>query len=485
MVLNLNNPFDVLIIGGGINGCGIARDLSGRGKSVCLIEANDLASATSSASSKIIHGGLRYLEHHEFLLVRKALKEREVLLKNAPHIMWPQEFILPHQPHLRPAWMIRIGLFLYDFLAKREILPGSRGIDFSKEKRYGEPLKSDLVKGFSYYDCWGDNSDARLVVLNALDAAEKGADIRTRCRVTGFQKGEDDIWDVTLDDGSVVKARSIINATGPWANDFLTKGLKVKLVKGSHMLVPKLYDGDHAYILQNKDDRIVFAFPYDGQTLVGTTDVSYNGDPRNVQMDDQEKSYLIDVINDHFKRQITLEDIGWHYSGVRPLIDDGQSEASKVSRDYRLEFDDGLLHVLGGKITTYRVLSEQAGQMMAEYLGDDRSNSWTENAPLPGGDIDRADFEHFYYDLCAEYPEEDQDYLKRLARTYGSRVHRLLSCEKGHDFGAGLYQSEVDYLCAHEFAKTVDDILWRRTKLGLKEINLEKLNKHLKEKKNG
>ncbi|MHA7162714.1 glycerol-3-phosphate dehydrogenase, partial [Burkholderia pseudomallei] len=400
------NRYDLLVVGGGINGAGIARDAAGRGLSVLLCEQDDLASHTSSSSTKLIHGGLRYLEYKEFGLVRKALQERETLLRAAPHIMWPLRFVMPHMPNLRPAWLIRVGLFLYDHLAKRELLPGSRGIDMRRHPA-GAPLVDSIKRGFVYSDGWVD--DARLVVLNALDAQERGARILTRTKLVSAER-RDGQWHARLQraDGSTldVRARAIANAAGPWVGEVLHGALgrgaqhSVRLVKGSHIITPRLFDHDHAYIFQNPDKRIIFAIPYERDfTLIGTTDVEYRDDPSRVAIDRDETRYLCESINRYFKRKISPADVCWTYSGVRPLLEDENADnPSAVTRDYRLELDDGegapLLSVFGGKITTFRKLAEEATDMLGGALGAARG-AWTAGVPLPGGDIANARFAPF------------------------------------------------------------------------------------------
>lgn len=466
-MIEKDDIYDVIIIGGGINGCGIARDAVGRGLRTALVEAKDLASATSSSSSKLVHGGLRYLEMYEFSLVKKALAEREILLKNAPHIIWPLEFVLPHEKHLRPKWMIRIGLFLYDSLAKRNILPASRHINFKKEPLFAKNLKPHLKDGFSYYDCWVD--DARLVTLNALDAKENGAFIQTQTVVTDiFEK--DGLWLVHLNNGQTLTGKTVVNAAGPWANDFLLQGeAQIKLVKGSHIVVPRIYDEDHAYILQNKDSRIVFAIPYEGKfTLIGTTDIAHDDEPRKAKPSKVEKDYLLTLIHDYFDVKLTEKDIVWSYSGVRPLIDDGAKTASKVTRDYKFEFKNGLLHILGGKITTYRVLAEQAVNQIQDYLKQEQK-PWTKDIPLPGGDIFNGDFEDLLETIQKDFSAVlSKPTLYRMARAYGTRAYDFLSDKNlGQHFGEEIYQAEIDYLIEVEFATCLEDILWRRSKLGL------------------
>ncbi len=477
---------DVLVVGGGINGAGIARDLAGRGLSVVLCEKDDLASHTSSSSTKLIHGGLRYLEYYEFSLVRKALAEREVLLKSAPHIMWPLRFVMPHDPGMRPVWMIRAGLFLYDHLAHREVLPGSRTIDLAAHPA-GAPLKKVFRKGFVYSDGWVD--DARLVVLNAIDAAGRGATVLTRWACVDARR-EAELWHLTLRaaDGRshALGARALVNAAGPWAAQFLAehahapKPKSLRLVKGSHIVVPKMFDHDHAYIFQNPDKRIIFAIPYEREfTLIGTTDVEHRGAIGQARIDEGEIGYLCEQASRYFERRVAPSDVVWTYSGVRPLLDDESGDPSAVTRDYSLEFDrDGapLLNVWGGKITTFRKLAEEAADLVAPALRAPRG-AWTEGASLPGGDL-RAwigppqrpdtDFERFVQALAARHPHLGAALARRLARGYGARVELLLAGgELGAEVAPGLYEAELHYLHAHEWARSADDVLWRRTKLGL------------------
>ncbi|KUZ68809.1 glycerol-3-phosphate dehydrogenase [Burkholderia ubonensis] len=477
------NRYDLLVVGGGINGAGIARDAAGRGLSVMLCEQDDLASHTSSASTKLIHGGLRYLEYKEFGLVRKALQERETLLRAAPHIMWPLRFVMPHMPNLRPAWLIRIGLFLYDHLAKRELLPGSRGIDMRRHAA-GAPLIDSIKRGFVYSDGWVD--DARLVVLNALDAKERGAEILTRTKLVSAERVGDE-WEARLQlaDGSisVVRARAIANAAGPWVGEVLHGALgrgaqhSVRLVKGSHIITRRLFDHDHAYIFQNPDKRIIFAIPYERDfTLIGTTDVEYTNDPAKVAIDGNETQYLCDSINRYFKRKISPADVHWTYSGVRPLLEDeNAANASAVTRDYRLEMDDGagapLLSVFGGKITTFRKLAEEAGDLLCRALGRDAA-PWTAGAPLPGGDIANAKFDAFAAQFAARHPWLPAELARRYARAYGTRAERVVANAKslaglGAAIAPGIHEAELRYLRDVEWATRAQDVLWRRSKLGL------------------
>jgi glycerol-3-phosphate dehydrogenase len=486
---------DVLVVGGGINGAGIARDLAGRGLRVVLAEQDDLAAHTSSSSTKLIHGGLRYLEYYEFSLVRKALQEREVLLKSAPHIMWPLRFVMPHDPTMRPAWLIRLGIFLYDHLAKREVLPGSQSVDL-RTHAVGQPLQDRYRKGFIYSDGWVD--DARLVVLNAIDARARGAQIFTRTRCTAAGRTATG-WNATLQhaNGStrLVRARALVNAAGPWAESFLrgtarssageslaTKSLR--LVKGSHIVVPRCFEHDHAYIFQNPDKRIIFAIPYEQDfTLIGTTDRELHGDPRGAHIDTDEVAYLCEQASRYFKRAITPSDVVWSYAGVRPLLDDESGDPSAVTRDYLLEPNATaapLLSVWGGKITTFRKLAEEAADEVCRMLGQ-RCAPWTEGAFLPGGDLSAwigaaqrpdTDFQRLVQALLSRHPWLPRRLAHRLARAYGSRVDQVLgSAETLADLGAevapGLYEAELRYLMAQEWAHSADDVLWRRSKLGL------------------
>lgn len=484
----LAEVYDVAVIGGGINGVGIAADAAGRGLSVFLCEKDDLASHTSSASSKLIHGGLRYLEHYEFRLVREALAEREVLLAKAPHIVKPMRFVLPHRPHLRPAWMIRAGLFLYDNLGKRKQLGASRSLRFGPEN----PLKAEITRGFEYADCAVD--DARLVVLNAMAAREHGAHILTRTRcVSASRHGK--LWNVQVEraDGSLqsIQARSLVNAAGPWVAKFIKDDLHlsapygIRLIQGSHLIVPKLYEGEHAYILQNEDQRIVFAIPYlERFTLIGTTDREYSGDPAKVAITEQETDYLLKVVNQHFKHRLNRDDILLTYSGVRPLCNDESDNPSAVTRDYTLALssEDGqapLLSVFGGKLTTYRKLAESAMRELAPWFTQMRP-SWTASAPLPGGE-GMSTPQALSDEILARFGWLPSALAKRWALTYGSRTWQLLDGAKGPEdlgeaLGGGLFSREVDYLCREEWAVSADDILWRRSKLGLFMTEAEQQN---------
>ncbi len=472
---------DLLLIGGGINGVGIARDASGRGLGVALCEMGDLASATSSASSKLIHGGLRYLEHYEFRLVREALAEREVLLRIAPHIVRPLRFVMPHVPELRPAWMIRAGLFLYDRLSRRVTLPASRGIDLTTSA-YGAGLKAGLRRGFAYSDCWVD--DARLVVLNARDAAERGARILTRTRFKSAIPGGAG-WRVILEDSrdgrhTELQARVLVNATGPW----LTRTLdtlpdaeqrhSVRLVKGSHIVVPRLYPGDHALILQNDDGRVVFVIPFESDySLIGTTDVAVSGEPGSAAIGDDEVDYLCRAVNRYLTKHCTPDDVVWSYTGVRPLFDDGASKASEVSRDYALELDrhdntPPVLSVYGGKLTTYRKLAERAVDMLTP-LFPSAGPPWTTGQALPGGALPEGGIDELVEELHRQHPAREQELLVRLAGRHGSLATDVLAgaTDTSQHFGADLYAFEVDYLVRREWAQTAEDVLWRRTKSGL------------------
>ena len=483
---------DVLVVGGGINGTGIARDLAGRGARVLLCEKDDLAAHTSSASTKLIHGGLRYLEYREFGLVRKALAEREVLLKGAPHIMWPMRFVMPHDPSMRPVWMIRLGLFLYDHLARREVLPGSRTVDLRTHVA-GAPLKREFSRGFVYSDGWVD--DARLVALCAVDAAERGATVLTRTACVDAVRGADH-WQVRLQSargGTLqVAARSLVNAAGPWAAEFLSAHahvadrVQLRLVKGSHIVVRKLFAHDHAYIFQNADGRIIFAIPYEGEfTLIGTTDVEHLGAIGDAHADAIEIEYLCAQASRYFATPVTPAQVVWTYSGVRPLLDDESGNPAAVTRDYRLELDsDGgapLLSVWGGKITTFRKLAEEAAGLLARALPEVAlGGAWTTTAPLPGGDLraflaDRAPppaavgatFERFVAALHERHRQLPLPLVAGLARRYGTRAEPLLARGLGAEIAPGVFAGELAHLRAHEWARSGDDVLWRRTKLGL------------------
>ena len=487
---------DVLVIGGGINGCGIARDLAGRGFRVVLCEKDDLAAHTSSSSTKLIHGGLRYLEYYEFSLVRKALQEREVLLKSAPHIMWPLRFVMPHDRSMRPAWMVRMGLFLYDHLAKREVLPGSRTVDLHKHKA-GRPLKAHYKRGFVYSDGWVD--DARLVVLNAVDARAHGAKILTRTRCTAVQRDATG-WTATLEgpDGvRTVRARAVVNAAGPWAESFLRNTAKaaqgeslatksLRLVKGSHIVVKRIFEHDHAYIFQNPDKRIIFAIPYqDDYTLIGTTDVEVGpNDAGAARISTEEIDYLCEQASRYFEKPVVPADVVWTYSGVRPLLDDASGDPSAVTRDYLLEANTTaapLLSVWGGKITTFRKLAEDAANEVGRMLGDKRP-AWTDGAFLAGGDLSGwigapqrpdEDFERFVSAVQKRHGWLPVPLARRLAHAYGARIADVLGDaaslqDLGEEVAPGLHARELRYLQLEEWVVDADDALWRRSKLGLR-----------------
>jgi glycerol-3-phosphate dehydrogenase len=473
---------DLLVIGGGVNGCGIARDAAGRGLSVLLCEQGDLAGATSQASSKLVHGGLRYLEHGEFRLVREALAEREVLLASAPHLVRPLRFVLPHHAGLRPTWMLRLGLLIYDHLGGRRSLAPTRGLDLRREPA-GAPLKPGYVRGFEYADCRVD--DARLTVLLALDAAERGASVLTRTRFERAER-EGEVWRATLtppDGGRLtVRARALVNAAGPWVVEAHARcGLgpgrtKVRLVKGSHVVIPRLYDGPQAYTLQSGDGRVVFAIPFeDDFTLVGTTDVPFEGDPAAVSASSEEVAYLLGVLAGYFRREVSAGEVVWAYAGVRPLHDDGRKDASAVTRDYVFDLDAGpgrapVLSVYGGKITTFRRLAEHALDDLARVLPIP-GRHWTASATLPGGDIPDG-FEAFLAEARRAWPWLEPRVTARLCRAYGARIEAVLDgarrpADLGEDLGAGLTERELDWLRDREWARTAEDVLWRRSKLGL------------------
>ena len=480
--------YDLLVVGGGINGAGIARDAAGRGLRVLLCEQDDLAGHTSSASTKLIHGGLRYLEFYHFGLVRKALREREVLLDSAPHIMWPLRFVMPHDAHLRPAWMIRAGLFLYDHLARRRRLPGSQTIDLRRHPA-GSPLRPQFTRGFVYSDGWVD--DARLVVLNAISAAELGATIHTRTRCERLEACASG-WRATLvptdtDSPSTaqgtkaVTATAAVNATGPWAAGFLDASTPVegsrelRLVKGSHIIVRRLFEHDHAYIFQSPDRRIVFAIPYEQEfTLIGTTDIEHTGTPAEARIDRGEIAYLCEVVNRYFKQGIGPGDVVAHYSGVRPLLEDESADARSVTRDYSLQWTTSpapLLTVFGGKITTYRALAEDAVQKLAPVFPR-LSGPWTAAAVLPGGDLPQGDFDFFLAGLAQRHATLPAALRRRLARAYGTRITQVLGTatsvdDLGVELAPGLHERELEYLCEREWARSAEDVVWRRSKLGL------------------
>ncbi|MEW6633332.1 MAG: glycerol-3-phosphate dehydrogenase [Pseudomonadota bacterium] len=474
---------DIFVIGGGINGCGIARDAVGRGFSVYLAEMNDLASGTSSGSTKLIHGGLRYLEFYEFRLVREALMEREVLWKIAPHIIWPMRFVLPYAKGLRPAWMIRLGLFLYDHIGGRKLLPATKTLDMGADPA-GKPLKPLFHKAFEYSDGWVN--DARLVALNARDAADRGAIIRTRTKVVSARR-DGDRWTIQVQNALTgeteeVCARLLVNAAGPWVDHVLAEAIgknnvhNVRLVQGSHIVIGKKFDDPRAYFFQNKDGRIIFAIPYEEEfTLIGTTDRDFPGDPHDVKISDAEIDYLCAAASEYFAQPVKRSDIVWTYSAVRPLYDDGASKAQEATRDYVLKADGGegapLLNAFGGKITTFRRLSESMLEKIEGFLGK-RGKPWTADAPLPGGEFPVTGFDAQVAKLKSAYPFLEQRLARRFTRLYGTRAAKLLGparsiADLGRDFGADLYEAEVRYLVENEWAVTAEDVLWRRTKRGL------------------
>lgn len=491
---------DLFIIGGGVNGCGIARDAAGRGMSVTLAEMGDLAQATSSASSKLFHGGLRYLEYFEFGLVKHSLEERETLLTAMPHISWPMRFVLPYHRDMRfdsttptsklltlfmpwmkgrrPAWLIRLGLFLYDNLGGRKILPATRKLNLAQET-VGDALHDKFRHAYEYSDCWVQ--DARLVVLNAVDAQERGADILTRTKVVQAKR-HDDHWEISTQnqltgEQSTHLAKTLINAAGPWVAEVLNQQLgvnsreSVRLVRGSHIVVPKIFEHDQPYILQGSDGRIVFAIPYEQDfTLIGTTDVDHEGDPKKAECTVEETQYLCEFVSNYFKTPVSQDDVVWSYSGVRPLYDDGADNASAATRDYVLSLDQAgapLLNVFGGKITTYRKLAED----VLEKLG--HTNIWTAGVPLSGGDFPWDGVPTMVNQLVTDYPFLTPKQAERMVRCYGTNTHTILGKAKtatdlGKGFGAGLTEAELIWLRDHEFAATGEDVLWRRTKLGLR-----------------
>lgn len=474
---------DIAVIGGGVNGCGIARDAVGRGLKVLLAEQNDLASGTSSASTKLIHGGLRYLEHKEFRLVREALIEREVLLRAAPHIIWPLRFVLPHHKGLRPRWLVRLGLFLYDHLGGRKLLPGTRSVDLRHDAA-GAPLKPGFTHAFEYSDCWVE--DARLVSLNARDAADRGAEILVRMRCVEARRANG-IWNLKLEGpGGVlraVSARALVNATGPWVSSFLGGAVgmntpdKIRTVKGSHIVVEKLFDHDRAYIFQNADGRICFAIPYEHDfTLIGTTDADYQGEPGKVAISEGEIDYLLAAANEYFQASVSRANIRWTYAGIRPLYDDGASKAQDATRDYVLKLEQKgseapLLSVFGGKITTYRRLAEAALEKLQPSFPT-MGQPWTAKATLPGGDFPVNAFAAQVGGIARKYPFLELREARRLVRAYGTRVGRVLgnatsAADLGRRFGPSLTAAEVNYLMQEEWATSADDIIWRRSKLGL------------------
>jgi glycerol-3-phosphate dehydrogenase len=471
---------DLFVIGGGINGAGIARDAAGRGLSVVLCEKDDLAEGTSSRSGKLVHGGLRYLEYYEFRLVREALIEREVLLGAAPHIIWPMRFVLPHSPEDRPAWLVRLGLFLYDHLGGRKKLPGTRTLDLTRDPE-GAPLLDQYTRGFEYSDCWVD--DARLVVLNAVDAAERGAEVLTRSAATSARR-ENGAWTITTRNSQTgevrtFRARCIVNAAGPWVSDVVGRVAgsnstrNVRLVKGSHIIVPKFWQGTNAYLVQNHDKRVIFINPYEGdKALIGTTDIAYDGRAEDVQADEAEIEYLIAAVNRYFKEKLRRQDVLHSFSGVRPLFDDGKGNPSAVTRDYVFDLDEAdgapILNVFGGKITTFRELAER-GLHKLKHIFPQMGADWTEKTPLPGGDMPNADYESFANGLRERYPWMPRSLVHHYGRLYGTRTKDVVNgaanlAGLGRHFGGQLYEAEVRYLVAKEWAQTPEDVLKRRTK---------------------
>jgi glycerol-3-phosphate dehydrogenase len=464
---------DLLVIGGGINGAGIARDAAGRGLSVVLAEKTDLAAATSSASSKLVHGGLRYLEHFEFRLVAEALAEREIMLRIAGHLTWPTRFVAPHVPGLRPRWMIRVGLFLYDHLARRSLLPGSRAVRLDQPP-YASGLRPELKHGFVFSDCRVD--DARLVVANALDAASRGASVLVGTECLSGRR-TDGLWKAELSNGKQVKARAIVNAAGPWVKTVLNRQLgeatrdSVRLVKGSHIVLPRLYEGEHAFILQNDDRRVVFMIPYEESfTLVGTTDVDYDGDPAAPVASEAEVDYLCRAAGRYLARTPAASQVLWRYAGVRPLYDDGSTDPSAITRDYTLRVDDAagtapVLSVFGGKITTYRRLAEHALEKLARYFPGMKP-AWTAQAALPGSDF--RDRESAKKEVFERYRAAPAAVLQAVFRRHGTLAPQVLGeGDLGEYYGAGLTEREMAYLRSREWARSAEDVLWRRTKCGL------------------
>lgn len=471
---------DLFVIGGGINGAGFARDAAGRGLSVVLCEKDDLAEGTSSRSGKLVHGGLRYLEYYEFRLVREALIEREILMNNAPHIIWPMRFVLPHSPQDRPAWLVRLGLFLYDNLGGRKKLPGTRTLDLRRDPE-GAAIKDAFTKGFEYSDCWVD--DARLVVLNALDAAERGATVLTRTACASARR-ENGAWRITTTNSVTgqsqeYEARVLVNAAGPWVTDVVTRvagansARNVRLVKGSHIIVPKFWKGEQAYLVQNTDKRVIFINPYErDKALIGTTDLAYEGRAEDVTAGEDEIQYLIDAVNRYFKEQLTRDDVQTTFSGVRALFDDGQGNPSAVTRDYVFDLEETggapLLNIFGGKITTFRELAERGIHQLDKFFPQ-MGLDWTDRAALPGGDMDNADYEMFRDQMKSSYPWMSRELRRHYGRLYGTRIKDVVADAKdikglGRHFGGTLYEAEVDYLVKTEWAQTAEDILWRRTK---------------------
>jgi glycerol-3-phosphate dehydrogenase len=499
----MSDPFDIFVIGGGINGCGIARDASGRGLSVCVAEQGDLAGATSSASTKLFHGGLRYLEYFEFRLVREALIERETLLRAMPHISWPMRFVLPLSPDMRfdsetptsrllsvfmpwmkgrrPAWLIRLGLFLYDHMGGRKILPGTKRVSLTGTAE-GAPLQDRFATAYEYSDCWVE--DSRLVVLNARDAEARGARIMTRTRVASAAR-DGDLWRVTVErDGASeeITARALVNAGGPWVGDIIQNVTRqntperVRLVRGSHIVTRRLFDHDKCYFFQGTDGRIIFAIPYETDfTLIGTTDQEHDGAPGTPVCTPEERDYLLGFASKYFKQSLSAEDVVWTYSGVRPLYDDGASSATAATRDYVLSLEDGgapLLNVFGGKITTYRRLAEAALAKLSPFFPT-VTGDWTAGVALPGGDFAVDGFEALVEDLRADYAFLSERWARRLVRAYGTEARAILGDAKdasdlGRDFGATLTETELSWLMMREYARSAEDVIWRRSKLGLR-----------------
>jgi glycerol-3-phosphate dehydrogenase len=483
-----SSDYDLAIIGGGINGCGIARDAAGRGLRVFLCERSDLASGTSSASTKLIHGGLRYLEQYEFRLVREALMEREVLWGIAPHIIWPLRFVLPYHDKLRPAWMLRLGLFLYDHLGGRKRLPPTRGLRL-RDDPAGAMLKPEFVRALEYSDCWVE--DSRLVVLNARDAAERGATIATRTACVSAERAGG-LWNVALRDAATgqqrtIRARALVNAAGPWVAEVAGSVIRantpaaVRLVQGSHIVVPKLYEEAFAYIFQNADGRIFFVIPYERDfTLIGTTDLDFAGNLAEVRASVSEIEYLCRSTGAYLRNPVTPDTVVWSYSGVRPLFDDGSSAAQEATRDYVLKLDAppdtaALLSVFGGKITTYRRLAESALAQLQPHLpvASGQAAGWTGHVALPGGDFPVDGFDALVAKFAAGFPFVPPVMLRRLVRAYGTRTGAVLGratccADLGRHFGADLTEAEVRYLIHAEWARTAEDVVWRRSKFGLR-----------------
>lgn len=475
------NAFDVVIVGGGINGCGIARDAAGRGLSVLLVEQGDLASGTSSYSSKLIHGGIRYLENYDFRLVREALRERELLLSNAPHLVRPMRFVIPHVPSMRPAWMMRAGIKLYDFLAGGSVLPRSRVLDLADDPA-GIPLRVQTGTGFEYSDCMAD--DARLVVANAIDARERGADIRTRTRLVSARRSGQR-WEIGINSGTsheTIHARALVNAAGPWAANVIetivkgVKPVKLRLVKGSHIVYPRLYPHDRAYVLQNDDRRIIFVIPFgEKYTLIGTTDVEISGDPGHASASAEEIQYLCKLASHFFRTAVEPSRVVWTFAGVRPLIDEGRGSASTATREYQIVHDGSygeapLLSLIGGKLTAFRAMSEDLVNKLGQWFV--MRPAWTENEPLPGSDLGLRGVEGLLSDLALQHPYLPHATLFRFAHSYGRRTFNMLGDSRqigdlGMRLVGDLHQRELDYLREWEWAKTADDVLYRRTKLGI------------------